>query len=88
MQREPDSERRPFMSTAGVSEIHRYPLAPESAEEPLWTTREWRRSVADHLAASPWLCRASEIKTRRGSGQAAHAVDEPVYILQTKTLTL
>lgn len=81
MQREPYSERRPSMSNVSVSEIHRYPLAPESAEEPLWTTREWRRSVAEHLAASPWLCRASEIKTRRGSGQTAHAVDEPVYIL-------
>jgi hypothetical protein len=69
------------MSAVSVSEIHRYPLAPKGVAEPLWTTREWKRSVADHLSASPWLCRASEIKTRRGSGQTAHATDEPVYIL-------
>lgn len=77
------------MSAVSVLEIHRYPLKPGGAEEPLWVTREWKRSVADHLAASRWLCRASETSARRGSGygsergsgQAAHATYEPVYIL-------
>ncbi len=81
MQRLPDSGQRPSMSEVGVSEIRRYPLKPGGAAEPLWATAEWKRSVADHLAASSWLCRASEIRTRRGSGQTAHAADEPVYIL-------
>lgn len=76
-----DPARRSPMSTVSASEIHCYPLAPKGVAEPLWTTREWKRSVADHLAASRWLCRASEIETRRGSGQSAHAADEPVYIL-------
>ncbi len=76
-----DPARQTSVSAASVSEIHRYSLKPEGVAEPLWTTREWKRSVADHLAASRWLCRASEIKTRRGSGQTAHATDEPVYIL-------
>lgn len=69
------------MGAASVSEIRRYPPKPEGVAEPLWETREWKKSVADHLAASRWLCRASESEARRGSGQTAHAVGEPVYIL-------
>lgn len=43
-----------------VSEIHAYPLRPEGFEEPLFHTPESRRRILEHLAASEWLCRASE----------------------------
>lgn len=45
---------------ATVSEIHAYPLRPEGFEEPLFHTPESRRRILEHLAASEWLCRASE----------------------------
>jgi hypothetical protein len=61
-----------------VSEIHRYPLRPEGFEEPLFPTRESRRSVGDHLLRAPWLSRASEMEGR--GGQAAHARREPVEV--------
>lgn len=76
--------RRLSTGAASVSEIHRYPPRPEGVAEPLWETREWKKSVADHLAASRWLCRASEIETRHsgcGGGQSARAKDEQIYIL-------
>jgi hypothetical protein len=76
-----DPARRPSIGGVSVSEIHRYPLKPEGVAEPLWTTEEWKRSVAEHLAASRWLCRASEIERRCGGGRTAHVMDEPVYIL-------
>lgn len=63
---------------ASVSEIHRYPLRPEGFEEPLFPTRESRRSVGDHLLRAPWLSRASEMEGR--GGQAAHARREPVEV--------
>jgi integrase len=61
---------------ASVSEIHRYPLRPEGFEEPLFSTRESRLAVLDHLLRSPWLSRASEMEGK--GGQAAHARWEPV----------
>ena len=63
---------------ASVSEIHCYPLQPEGFEEPLFSTRESRRRVLDHLLRTPWLSRASEMEER--GGQAAHARWEPVEL--------
>ena len=63
---------------ASVSEIHRYPLRPEGFEEPLFSTRESRLAVLDHLLRAPWLSRASEMEER--GGQAAHARWEPVEL--------
>jgi integrase len=63
---------------ASVSEIHRYPLRPEGFEEPLFSTRESRLAVLDHLLRTPWLSRASEMEER--GGQAAHARWEPVEL--------
>jgi hypothetical protein len=50
------------MEGASVSEIHRYPLRPEGVEEPLFSTQEFRREIADHLLRAPWLSRASSSK--------------------------
>jgi hypothetical protein len=63
---------------ASVSEIHRYPLRPDGFEEPLFSTRESRRAVGDHLLRASWLSRASEVEDR--GGQAAHARLEPVEL--------
>lgn len=63
---------------ASVSEIHRYPLRPEGFEEPLFTTRESRRAVAEHLLRAPWLSRASETESK--GGQAVHVRRERVEI--------
>ena len=63
---------------ASVSEIHRYPLRPEGFEEPLFSTRESRLAVLDHLLRTSWLSRASEMEER--GGQAAHARYEPVEL--------
>ena len=63
---------------ASVSEIHSYPLRPEGFEEPLFSTRESRLAVLDHLLLAPWLSRASEIE--ESGGQAAHARWEPVEL--------
>jgi hypothetical protein len=63
---------------ASVSEIHRYPLRPEGFEEPLFSTRESRRAVGDHLLRASWLSRASEMEDR--GGQAAHARLEPIEL--------
>jgi integrase len=63
---------------ASVSEIHRYPLRPEGFEEPLFSTRESRLAVLDHLLRTSWLSRASEMEER--GGQAAHARWEPVEL--------
>ena len=63
---------------ASVSEIHRYPLRPDGFEEPLFPTRESRRSVGDHLLRAPWLSRASEMEGR--GGQAVHTLREPVEV--------
>ena len=49
---------------AAVSEIHAYPARPEGYVEPLFHTRQSRKEVMEHLARSPWLCRASELGTR------------------------
>lgn len=66
---------------ATVSEIHQYPLRPPGYEESLFPTAGSKRAVAEHLLGAPWLHRAAELGTRRGSGQAARATDEPVYVL-------
>ena len=63
---------------ASVSEIHRYPLRPDGFEEPLFSTRESRRVVGDHLLRASWLSRAAEVEDR--GGQAAHARLEPVEL--------
>jgi hypothetical protein len=63
---------------ASVSEIHRYPLRPDGFEEPLFSTRESRQAVGDHLLRASWLSRASEVEDR--GGQAAHARLEPVEL--------
>jgi hypothetical protein len=63
---------------ASVSEIHHYPLRPEGFEEPLFSTRESRLAVLDHLLRTPWLSLASEMEER--GGQAAHARREPVEL--------
>jgi hypothetical protein len=63
---------------ASVSEIHRYPLRPEGFEEPLFSTRESRLAVLEHLLRTSWLSRASEMEDR--GGQAAHARYEPVEL--------
>ena len=68
------------MEGASVSEIHRYPLRPEGVEEPLFSTREFRREIADHLLRAPWLSRASELGGGPAGGQTAHAHREPVEI--------
>ena len=68
------------MEGASVSEIHRYPLRPEGAEEPLFSTREFRREIADHLLRAPWLSRASELEGGPAGGQTAHVRREPVEI--------
>lgn len=74
--------RQTAVSTASVSEIHRYPLKPSGVEEPLWMTPEWRRTVLDHLCESSWLCRASEISVRDGTTDTPHRLSEEVYILR------
>ena len=68
------------MEGASVSEIHRYPLRPESVEEPLFSTREFRRKIADHLLRAPWLSRTSELEGGLTGGQTARARREPVEI--------
>jgi hypothetical protein len=61
-----------------VSEIHAYPLRPESFEEPLFPTAESNRKIAEHLLEAPWLFRASELE--RKPGGAAHALEQPVEV--------
>ena len=61
-----------------VSEIHAYPTRPESFEEPLFPTAESNRKIVEHLLNAPWLSRASELRGR--TGEAAHALDEPVEL--------
>ena len=68
------------MEGASVSEIHRYPLRPEGVEEPLFSTQEFRREIADHLLRAPWLSRASKLEGGPAGGQTAHARREPVEI--------
>jgi hypothetical protein len=68
------------MEGASVSEIHRYPLRPAGVEEPLFSTQEFRREIADHLLRAPWLSRASELEGGLAGGQTAHARREPVEI--------
>jgi hypothetical protein len=68
------------MEGASVSEIHRYPLRPEGIEEPLFSTREFRRQIANHLLRAPWLSRASELEGGPAGGQTAHARREPVEL--------
>lgn len=68
------------MEGASVSEIHGYPLRPEGVEEPLFSTREFRREVADHLLRAPWLSRASELEGGFAGGQTAHVLREPVEV--------
>ncbi len=67
------------MSGASVSEIHGHPLRPEGFEEPLFPTRESRRAVAEHLARSSWLCRASELSG--SGGEAAHRRRERAHVI-------
>jgi hypothetical protein len=71
------------MRGTSVSEIHRYPLRPIGFEEPLFPTRAFRRMVAEHLARSPWLSKASElVGSVAGGGEAARCRQEPVHVLR------
>jgi hypothetical protein len=68
-----------------VSEIHAYPSRPEGFEEPLFPTAESNRKVVEHLLNAPWLSRASELMGR--TGEAAHALDEPVELDDSREQT-
>ena len=68
------------MEVVSVSEMHRYPLRPEGIEEPLFSTREFRREMANHLLRSSWLSRASELGGGPAGGQTAPARREPVEV--------
>lgn len=70
------------MREVTVSDIHRYPLRPPGLEEPLFPTHVFKRAVAEHLAHSPWLSRASELSG--GSGEAARCRREPVHVLRRR----
>lgn len=63
---------------ASVKEIHRYPLRPQGVEEPLFATGGFKRVVREHLAAAPWLVRASEIGG--GRGESVHRMEEPARL--------
>lgn len=65
-----------------VSEIHAYQSRPEGFEEPLFSTAESNRKVAEHLLEAPWLSRASEFEGRTGG--AAHALEEPVELKKSR----
>lgn len=65
---------------ASVSEIHQYPLRPDGYYEPLFSTAESRREIAEHLLRAPWLSRASEMRVKSGCSGAAHTAEEPVRI--------
>ncbi len=58
---------------ATVSQIHEYPLRPEGFEEPLFVTPESRKEIAEHLARSPWLWRASELLPEAGTSPAGRS---------------
>lgn len=66
------------MPAVEVSEIHAYPTRPEGFEEPLFPTADSKREILEHLLEAPWLSRASELGG--GTGEAAHAPDEPVEL--------
>jgi hypothetical protein len=68
-----------------ASEIHAYPTRPEGFEEPLFPTAESNRKIVEHLLNAPWLSRASEL--RRRTGEAAHALDEPVELDDSREQT-
>lgn len=68
-----------------VSEIHAYPTRPEGFEEPLFPTAESNRKIVEHLLNAPWLSRASELRGR--TGEAAHALDEPVELDDSREQT-
>lgn len=63
---------------ATVSEIHGYPLRPAGFAEPLFSTPESRREVAEHLANAPWLSLASEVPGDAGVAVFRH--EEPVVL--------
>ena len=66
------------MKRTSVTEIHRYPLKPESYEEPLFPTSNARKAVMEHLLAASWLYRASDLTGR--TGEVAHVREEPVEV--------
>lgn len=45
---------------ATTSEIHRYPLRPESFAEPLFLGSSTKKEIAEHLSRSGWLSKASD----------------------------
>jgi len=77
----PGEEERALPGTS-VAEIHAYPLRPPGFEEPLFPTPDSRRAVAEHLLEAPWLCRASELRGRRG--ESVHASMEPVKLRRSE----
>jgi hypothetical protein len=66
------------LPTAGISEVHRFPLRPEGFPEPLFPTATSKRAVVEHLLEAPWLMKASELEER--AGEAAHTLEEPVRL--------
>lgn len=63
-----------------VSEIHRYPLRPPGFQEPLFPCRKTKRAVAEHLARSDWLGKASGLAG--GDGTSAHVFEEPALLVR------
>ena len=63
---------------SSVTEIHEYPVCPEGFVEPLFHTAGSRKEIAEHLASSGWLCKASQLT--RGAGGAAHRREEVVRV--------
>lgn len=72
-----DTKERSFVEST-VAEIHAYPLRPEGFVEPLFRGRESDKEIAEHLAASGWLWRAS--KQMPGTGGTAHRRERKVKI--------
>lgn len=57
------------------AQIHRYPARPEGFSEPLFLTAAHRKEIAEHLAASGWLWKASE------AGSGGTCEQEPVEVV-------
>ncbi len=68
---------------ASVSEIHRHPLRPIGFAEPLFLGWAAKKEIAEHLARSCWLGKASEAESPPGA--ACHVLRRPggdVYVVR------
>lgn len=63
------------MRETTVTNIHHYPLRPTGFAEPLFLGRSAKKEVAEHLACSGWLEKASEVLA---SGEAR--LGEPCHV--------